>query len=116
MKNLVTIRISSRDWETTLENTEWDERPPTPVCFISLIRLYKTVKDISLGDAKRTIEEAAGRNPTYGEFKFLLDDAAVGRLYMFLRYDNTIIDRKDGHLPGYEVIDISTYQKGGIIV
>ena len=116
MKHLATIRISSRDWETTLANTDWDERPRTPVCFVALIRLYKTVKNISLGDAKRTIEQTIGREPRYGEFTFLLNDADVGRLYLFLRDGNHLVTRTPEHLAGYEVIDIKTDHQGGIIV
>lgn len=116
MNHIVKIRISSNDWDRTVSQCEWDEIPPTPVCFVPLIRVYKEIKGLGLGDAKRAIEETIGREPRYGEFTFVLDDADLGRLYLFLRNGNHIANKQSGHIAGYEVTEILTNRQGGIIV
>lgn len=115
MNHIVKVRISSQDWDRTQAQCDWDELPPVPTCFVPLIRFWKHVKDIRLGDAKAAIENTVGREPKYGEFTFLLTTEDVGRLYMFLRDGNHITTRTPGHLAGYEVLEILNNKQGGII-
>ena len=115
MNHIVKIRISSKDWDRAVATCDWDELPPTPTCLVPLIRLWKYVKGLGLGDAKRAIEETLGREPKYGEYTFVLTTEDIGRLYLFLRAGNHIVTRTPEHLAGYEVLDIMSNSNGGII-
>lgn len=119
-QHIVDIKVSSVDWERALNNCEWDELPPTPDCKVPLIRLYKAIKDCSLREAKEAVETSL-TGPKYGRYKFLLNDAEVGRLYVFLRQGNELfgqgsvydgVQRPD-RITGFEVVGLES-DRGGI--
>jgi len=74
-------------------------------CKVSMIRLYRSVKDCSLKEAKDAVEFAIP-NPVCGTYGILCSEADLGRLYLFMRNGNHIADAPDEHRVGFEVLEV----------
>jgi hypothetical protein len=111
--NIVTVLIDIKGLERDEYGRPYgDDTVKVPV--IRLFRAMSSEENKGLKHCKDACEAAFGNKMSTGEYVFTCDDAAVGRLYKFLR-DGEHIECKDDRQAGYRVISIESTRRGVVI-